>query len=157
MKKKPTGQKYQNLLARDGVIYYKRTFDGKRVRFSTKTADWDAAAAMRDMYEQRRAARRFSPDETPTFVEMERRYLKEAAGHLSGTTLDDRKRVLGEDCFLTRYFGAAKIDAVQRPQLLEWWHTEVEGKGRSERTGLTYLSALSAHCRASSVTPLTWS
>ena len=39
MKRKPSGQKYKNLFARSGVIYYQRRVGGKRVRFSCNTND----------------------------------------------------------------------------------------------------------------------
>ena len=45
MKKKPAGVKYRNLVARGECIYVERVVDGKRTRFSTKSDDWDVAAA----------------------------------------------------------------------------------------------------------------
>ncbi len=54
MKSKPKGAKYRNLTARSGVIYYERKVDGRRIRFSTTTADWNEAASVRDLYEQRK-------------------------------------------------------------------------------------------------------
>jgi len=130
---------------RGGFIYYERWFDGERVKFSTRSTDWHQAAAVRDLYEVRRAARRTpGKADPPRFVEMAARYVREAAGHLAGSTQEDRERMLGPAGPLTRYFGARRLDEVTRASLLEWWHLEVEGRGRSERTGLTYLSALSA-------------
>ncbi len=35
------------------------------------------------------------------------------------------------------------MDEIRKPVLLEWWHAEVEGKGRSAKTGRNYLDALS--------------
>ena len=54
VKRKPKGAKYRNLSARGGVIYYERVWNGRRYCFSTRTTDWDQAAAVRDLYEQRR-------------------------------------------------------------------------------------------------------
>ena len=54
MRKKPNGRKYRNLVSRGAVIYYERVTDGRRIRFSTETSDWDQAAAVRDLYEERR-------------------------------------------------------------------------------------------------------
>ena len=54
MRKRPKGRKYRNLTARGGVIYYQRVVDQRRVRVSTKTDDWDEAAAVRDLYEERK-------------------------------------------------------------------------------------------------------
>ena len=44
MRKK--GRKYRNLTVRGRVIQYEREVEGKRLRFSTKTTDWDEAAAV---------------------------------------------------------------------------------------------------------------
>jgi len=132
---------------RGGIIYYERVIDGERIRFSTQTTDWREAAAVRDLYEQRRAgrvARRTTGGEPPRFAEVAGRYLGEAAGHLAASTREDRERMLGPEGALLRDFGARRLDEVTRASLLEWWHVEVEARGRSERTGLTYLSALSA-------------
>ena len=49
MKRKPSGQKYRNLYARSGVIYYERRAGGRRIKLSTKTDDWNEAAAFRDL------------------------------------------------------------------------------------------------------------
>ena len=54
MGKRPRGRKYRNLGLRGGVIWYERVESGRRVRFSTKASDWDAAAAVRDEWERRR-------------------------------------------------------------------------------------------------------
>lgn len=32
-----------------------------------------------------------------------------------------------------RYFATTRVDAITRATLLEWWHVEVERKGRHER------------------------
>lgn len=142
MRTKPKGLKYRNLYARGGVIYYESERGGERVKFSTQTADWDEAAATRDLYLQRRAERA-ARGVSPTFATLAERYLREATAHLSGTTADDRQRMLGPEGELVRYFGGIPAGEIRRSTLLEWWHREVEGKGRHERTGLTLLSALS--------------
>ena len=142
MTKKPKGPKYRNLYARGGVVYYETERDGRRVKFSTHASDWDEAAATRDIYLQRRVERA-ARAESPTFADIAARYLREATAHLSGTTTDDRERMLGPDGELIRYFGEMPAGEIRRSTLLEWWHREVEGKGRHERTGLTLLSALS--------------
>jgi integrase len=142
VKPKPPGPKYRNLYARGPVIYVELVKDGERVRFSTESSNWDEAAAARDVYLQRKRERA-GREAASTFGELAARYLKEATAHLSGTTLDDRKRVLGPEGELVRYFGKMAGHEIRRATLLEWWHHEVEGKGRHERTGLTLLSALS--------------
>lgn len=142
MKARPKGLKYRNLYARGGVIYYESERGGERVKFSTQTADWDEAAATRDVYLQRKAERA-GRAASPTFADLAGRYLEEATGHLSGTTRDDRERVLGPKGELVAYFGSTPAAEIRRATLLEWWHREVEGRGRHERTGLTLLSALS--------------
>lgn len=143
MKTKPIGPKFRNLSARGGVIYYESEAGGERVKFSTKTADWNEAAAVRDLWLLRRATEQPKRAGAPLFAEIAERYLREAAAHLSGSTREDRERVLAPAGTLTRYFGATRIDAIRRATLLDWWHREVEGQGRHERTGLTFLSALS--------------
>ena len=35
------------------------------------------------------------------------------------------------------------MDEIRKPLLLEWWHSEVEGRGRSPKTGRNHLDALS--------------
>ncbi|MEB2343180.1 MAG: tyrosine-type recombinase/integrase [Deltaproteobacteria bacterium] len=142
MKAKPKGAKYRNLTRRGAVVYFEAVLDGQRVRFSTEEADWDAAAAVRDAYLRKRAERA-GREAAHTFGALAERYLKEATGHLSGTTRDDRDRVLGADGELRRYFGAMRASDIRRATLLDWWYREVEGRGRHERTGLTLLSALS--------------
>ncbi len=146
MKAKPKGPKYRNLFSRAGVIYYERAARGRRVKISTKTSSWEDAAAFRDLYEQAKGIGRvpFLQGEVPTFADLAARYLKEGAAHLAGSTREDRGKMLGEAGRLTRYFGPRKVDEITRPLLMEWWHLEVEARGRHERTGLTYLSALSS-------------
>ncbi len=45
MRAKPKGAKYRNLNRHGGVIYYDRTVKGRRISFSTRTSDWNAAVA----------------------------------------------------------------------------------------------------------------
>ena len=145
MKRKPSGSKYRNLIARGGAIYYRRRVAGKHIRFSCETSDWDAAAKVRDLYEARKhIGLPVAIIETPKFAEMADRYLKEATAHLAATTLQDRKGLLEESGQLRDYFGTTRIDEIRRPTLLEWWHVEVEAKGRSPKTGRNRLDALSA-------------
>jgi len=98
MRKKPNSLKYRNLCVRAGScsIYYQRHVDDRRVRFSTKTDDWDQAAAVRDLYEQRRGVGTgmFPAATVPSFGEAAERYLREAAGHLAATTQNDRNLLL---------------------------------------------------------------
>ena len=53
MRIKPKGAKYRNLTARGGIIYYQRRVDGKRIRFSCVTDDWNEAAAVARLYEEK--------------------------------------------------------------------------------------------------------
>jgi integrase len=144
MRRKPRGSKYHNLTARDEVIYYERVFEGERVRFSTKSSDWDIAAAVRNIYEDRREAGRVETKEAPTFRDFSARYLQKATHDLAATTRGDRVMLLSPGGILERVLGGLRLDEITRPLLLEWWHTEVTGKGRSDRTGMNYLSAISA-------------
>jgi integrase len=144
MKRRPQGAKYRNLTARGGVIYYERVVSGKRLRFSTATDDWNAAGAVRDLYEERKRIGTACPIlESPRFLEAADRYLREATEHLSASTKEDRNSLLGDGGILTRYFSEMRLDAITRPTLLEWWHAEIEGEGRSHRTGMNYLNAIS--------------
>jgi len=95
MRKRPKGEKYRNLYARGGAIYYERVTgkkdDGKplRKKLSTKTTDWDVAASFRDLYEQKKGIGGgvlFLAD-VPTFSEFAQRYLAEDIGHLADTDL----------------------------------------------------------------------
>jgi len=148
MKSKPKGAKYRNLVARDGKVYYERLIDGLRIRFACRTSDWDEAAGVRDLYEQRRAGRGFVV--APLFGEFAQRYLKEAMADLAATTREDRVKLLRGAVdkrpagIVTRGFAGLRLDAVTKPMLLDWWQREVEARGRSPRTGLVYLSALAA-------------
>ena len=80
MKRKPKGAKFRNLTARGGVIYYERILDGRRIRFSCQTDDWDQAVAVRDYYEERRAQPRagVASGALPSFGDFARRYLEES-------------------------------------------------------------------------------
>jgi len=146
MRKKPSGQKYRNLYAREGScsIYYQRHVDDRRVRFSTMTDDWDHAAAVRDLFEQRGGVGMgmFAAATVPSFGEAAERYLRESTGHLAATTQDDRTCLLRPMGLLTRYWGATRIDQITKGALLEWWATEVTGRGRAHKTGMNYLDAI---------------
>ncbi len=107
MKRKPSGPKYRNLYARSGVIYYQRRVGGKRIRFSCNTNDWQEAAAVARLYEERKTIGRlpFSAVEVPTFRDFAKRYLEEDTGHLAPTTLTDRKRYLDPDGRISLHLG----------------------------------------------------
>jgi hypothetical protein len=145
MKSKPKGAKYRNLTARSGVIYYQREVGGRRIRFSTATTDWDQAAAVRDLYEQRKGigAAAFSTVEVPTFSEFSGRYLTEDTSHLAPTTRSDLDSYLREGGPLLGFFGGDRLDAITVPRLREWWNQEVILAGRSVKTGRAYLDVLS--------------
>jgi integrase len=169
MKKKPKDTKkrsYRNLTARDGVIYYQRRTGKRRTRLSTKTDDWDVAAAFRDAYEQKhgqRPAGFFAAEEAvPTFADCAARAL-ESMQDLAPTTQSDRTAMLRPNGPLVSYFGKMRIDTIRRAQLRDWWQTAIVNKDRTSRrmpkngepapaarnglspkTGRNYLDALSA-------------
>jgi len=143
MRKRPKGSRYRNLTTRGGVIYYQKRVDGQRVRFSTETSDWDEAAAVRDEYEQAKRATRGSRPRHLLFSDFAQRYLEEATAHLARTTRRGRELLLRPAGRLTSHFGEFPINEIGRPALMEWWNAEVEGRGRSTRTGKDYLDALS--------------
>lgn len=96
MKSKPKGQKYRNLFARCGVIYYESEAGGERVKRTMATDDWNEAATARDVYLQGRAAKLAGGrGEALRFADLAERYLREATRHLAGSTREDRERMLG--------------------------------------------------------------
>ena len=147
MKRKPSGAKYRNLTARAGVIYYQRRVGGKRIRFSCKTDDWQKAAAVAHLYEERKGIGRlpFATVEVPTLRDFAKRYLEEDTGHLAPSTLTDRKRYLDPDGRLISSLGSLRLDEIDPPRLREWWNAEGFGQPgkRMISTGRTYLDALS--------------
>jgi len=148
MKNKPRGRKYRNLYARKEVIWLEKLVHGRRIRRSCKTNDWDVAAAVRDEYDRQTGASRLRGLTVPKFSDLADRYL-EWATHLAPTTQDDRRALLREASLkkpegaLRAYFGQLPVDEIRKPLLLEWWATEVEGRGRAAKTGRNYLDALS--------------
>jgi integrase len=146
MRKKPKGQRYRNLIARRGAIYYERLWNGRRYCFSTRTADWDQAAAVRDLYEERKGIGKtlFFVGQIPKFGEFAQRYLEEDTAHLASTTRKDRRSYLREDGPLLGFFGQRKLNDIFPALLREWWNQEVIVAGRSTRTGRAYLDVLSS-------------
>jgi hypothetical protein len=129
---KPKGAKYRNLNRHGAVIYYDRTVKGRRISFSTRTSDWNEAAAVRDLYEERRGVGTgmAPPREAPRFSDFSQRYLTESTGHLAPSTQDDRRAMLGPESGLTRSFGRLRLDQITRASLMEWW---TAGRGPSYR------------------------
>ncbi len=146
MKRKPSGPKYRNLFARSGVIYYQRRVGGKRIRFSCNTDDWQEAAAVARLYEERKGIGRlpFATVEVPTFREFAERYLEEDTGHLAETTLADRRVYLGKKGHLLSAFGDLRLDEIGVPQLRLWWNEHVVAAKRSTKTGRIYLDVVAS-------------
>lgn len=151
MKAKPKGAKYRNLYARGDAIYYQRLVNGKRVRFSCETADWEVAAATRDEYESRKGIGRVAAPvlEVPTLRDFAPRYLREDTAHLAATTRRDRPYYLAADGPIVRFLGARQLDEITPALLREWWASEIERAGsgaraRSTSTGRHYLNTLAA-------------
>ena len=147
MKRKPSGQKYRNLTARSGVIYYQRREGGKRIRFSCKTNDWNEAAAVARLYEEKRGIGRLPmlTVDTPMFRDFAIRYLEEDTSHLAPTTRGDRYGYLREGGPLAGHFGDRRLDEIGLRELRVWWNQEVLAvKGRSTQTGRAYLDVLSS-------------
>ena len=132
MKKKPTSRRYRNLVARGSVIYYERVENGRRVRLSAKTADWDEAASFRDLYEEDKKS---TLEEAPDFTAFSARYVREDTSHLARTTRSDLDSYLREGGPLIGFFGNHRLDEITVPLLREWWNREVTLAGRSVRTG----------------------
>ena len=135
MRSKPKGSRYRNLTARGGVIYYERVYQGKRIKLSAKTDDWEEAAAFRDLYEERTGLAGGVPFlEAPRFAEFAERYLQEATGHLAPTSRSDRSTYLRETGPLGA-FSSHRLDDITPALLREWWGAEIEAKGRALTTG----------------------
>ncbi len=140
MRKKPTGRRYRNLVARGNAVYYERVEKGRRVRLSTKTADWDEAASFRDLYEKDKGS---TLGEVPDFATFAARYVREDTSHLAPTTRGGLDSYLREGGPLLGSFGEDRLDEITVPRLREWWNREVILVGRSVRTGKAYLDVLS--------------
>lgn len=149
MKRKPKGPKYRSLSVRGGVIYYERVWKGRRFCVSTKTDDWNEAAAVRDLYEERKGiggSVRILIG-VPTFEEFAERYLKEDTDDLARTTLSDRRRELRSDGRVIGYFGHMRLDEITSPLVREFWNRHVIGEGRGPGAGKNDIKALSAVLR----------
>ena len=101
MRLRPTGPKYRNLIVRGGIIYYQRCVRQRRVRFSCKADDWQLAAEIARLYEQRTGIARLAvpvlPVTAPRLSEFAARYLEEDTTHLAPTTLRDRRGYLAPE------------------------------------------------------------
>jgi len=145
MTKRPKGRKYRNLHLYRGSIWYERIWKGQRICKDTKTTDWQEAAAIRDLYEQAKGIGILVvlPDEAPTFAEMAKRYLAEALPHAKPSYRYAHTAWLSEQGHLVRHFGPIRLDEIRRAHVVDWWHQTVEARGKSERTGRNWLTALS--------------
>ena len=145
VKSKTRGPKHRNLTKRDGVWYYQRVVNGRRVRFSCETGDREAAGRVRDLYEARRGIGRIPAPilDAPTLREFAKRYLEEDTGHLAETTRKDRHSYFREESSLILHFGGMRLDTITSPRLREWWGAEIQGK-RSPQTGRHHVNALAA-------------
>ncbi len=145
MKARPKGRRYRNLTARGGAIYYERVVGGRRIRFSTETADWGLAAAVRDAFEERRGIHRHSAQlvATPTFANFAKRYVAEDTEHLAPSTRSDRTSYLRDNGPLG-FFRDLTLDAIDAPLLRKWWGAEIQGRGLSTKTGRSYVDVLAA-------------
>ena len=146
MKRKPSGAKYRNLTARGGSIYYQRRVGKRRIRFSCKTNDWNEAAAVARLYEEKKniGTLPFSTIEVPTFAEFAQRYLDEDTSHLAATTLSDRRVCLREGGHILTTFGGLRLDEIGVRQLRLWWNEQVVAASRSTKTGRIYLDVIAS-------------
>jgi len=146
VRRKPKAPKYRNLYARGGAIYYERVVGERRVRFSTKTDDWELAASVRDHYEEVKRIGKvpFLPAAMPRFDEFARRYLEEDTAHLAPTTRRDRPGYLRQEGPLSHFFASRRLDEIDPRLIFQWWATELQGRGLSPKTCRSYLDVLSA-------------
>lgn len=144
MKRKPKGRKFANLTARAGTIYYQRVSNGRRIRFSTETDDWELAAIVKAEYEGSTGAGPTLDLKIPTFGELVERYLREGVGHLAPSTLYDRKLLLRDDGPMRSYFDDWPADSIRKGDLVAWYEQSVNGTGRSRNSGRNDIVALAA-------------
>ena len=145
MRAKPKGVKGRNLIARKGVIYFVKVVNGKRISESLKTADWNEAAAARDLIEAKLGTRPRISGKVPTFADMAETYLKRIdAFGLKETTKEDRSRLLRPDKPIVQRFGPLQLDDIRRRDLLDWWDEDVLGGGSSIATASNYLDAIAS-------------
>jgi len=70
--------------------------------------------------------------------------LAEDTTYLAPTTRGERERLLGEGGPVLPAFGALRLDEITPVRLREWWSSEVTSRGRSTKTGRTYLDTLAS-------------
>jgi len=118
----------------------------RRIRFSCKTDDWNEAAALARLYEEKKGIGTlpFSTVEVPTFAEFAERYLDEDTGHLAETTLSDRRACLRDGGHILTTFGGLRLDEIGVPQLRLWWNEQVVAASRSTKTGRIYLDVIAS-------------
>jgi integrase len=143
----------RNLYLRGDAIYYQRVVEGARIRFSTKTTDWDKAAQARDLYEARKRIGTLQPIviECPRFAALADQFLKAEKKRATSdgegcavTTLDDLSSLLREKGPILPHLGVLRVDEIRRAHLAAWWEAEVVGRELAYQTGLNYLSAISS-------------
>jgi hypothetical protein len=113
--RRPRGRKYRNLTMRTDAIYYERMVRGRRICRSTRTKDWDQAAAVRDLYEVKAGIGKFGSVprlEVPTFAALTQRHLVEDVEHLAPTTRSDRERDLRPEGRIVRFFGSKLVTEI---------------------------------------------
>ena len=89
MRKRPNGSRYRNLTARGSVIYYDRVLhkgSAGRIKFSTRTSDWDLAVAIRHEYE-RRKSRHVQPVQAEQELQPPRRLLWSSSSFFAGAEI----------------------------------------------------------------------
>ncbi len=149
LRKRPKGRKYRNLTARNQVIWLEKVIRGRRIRRSCKTSDWEMAAAVRDEVERQLDGSKLPSFDLPTFAECADTTLARMS-HLAQCSQDDRHALLRaasserEAGKLRAYFGEMRIDEIRTPILLDWWHSEIIGRGLKPKTGRAYLDTISA-------------
>ena len=137
MTRRPRGKKYRNLTRVGATIYYQRRKDGRRVRVSLETSDWEVAAEAAGAFEEQLGVNRpgFVLVESPTLRDFAKRYLSENTAHLAESTRDSRERLLRADGPLIASLGGHRLHEVTPARLREWWGREVDAEGRATQTG----------------------
>jgi hypothetical protein len=107
------------------------------------------AAAVRDEIERQLGSSLLPIFDLPTFAECAETTMARMS-HLARCSQDDRRALLRaattekEAGSLRAYFGAMRIDEIRTPILLDWWHSEIIGRGLKTKTGRAYLDTISA-------------
>ena len=144
MKKRPKGRRYRNLVLPKGsrTIWVEKVVSGRRHRFNTKTANWDQAVRVRDLWETKIGVGLPILEPAPRLRDFAARYLEEDTDNLAPTTQQDRRLQLAPEGRIIGRLGDRRLDAIT-PAMLREWYGEMT-RDRSSSTARNHVNALAA-------------